>query len=842
MAKRKRRILAYALGGAAIFVGMGGIALFFALRGVPDPAKLSERTIAQSTKIFDRAGEVILYDIHGEERRTVIPFEKIPGHLKHATIAIEDAGFYSHRGIDARGVLRALYVNVRNRNIQQGGSTITQQLVKNSLLRPEKSLLRKIREAIIALVIETRFTKNEILGLYLNQIPYGSNAYGVEAAAQTFFGKSAERLSLAQSAAVAALPRAPSYYSPYGSHRDELIERKDSILDRMTRLGFISQDEAAAAKRETLDFKKQRQVILAPHFVSYVREYLAATYGDAYIERGGLSVITTLDWNLQQEAEKLVKEYADKNERLIKGANAALVAMDPKTGEVLAMVGSRDYFGDPMPAGCRPGVNCRFDPHVNVATRARQPGSAFKPFVYATAFEKGYTPDTILFDVPTEFNASCNSDGTAPAGIDPKTCYSPGNYDGQFRGPVTVRQALAQSLNVPSVELLYLAGVEESIRTANRMGITTIAYDPSRYGLALVLGGAEVTLLDMAHAYGALAREGVQAPKTSILKIEDAAGNILEEKTGESFEVLNPEIAREINDILSDNDARQPVFAPRSSLYFPDRRVAAKTGTTQDFRDAWTVGYTPSIVVGVWAGNNDNSPIQQKGSGVLAAAPLWRAFMEYALKGAPSESFAKPAPAEVEKPILKGFWRGGSIVTLDKVSGKLATPDTPEELRRVIVTGEPHTTLYWVDRENPRGPAPENPSKDPQFWNWERALYAWLSQNPLEPITGVPTESDDLHTPEKRPSITLLSPRAGDIIQRDEPILVQFSTRAVFPLKEIRLLVNREIQKTIASPPLEIKVLLPTLNFFPGELILKIQVIDSVENKTEISLPLLLGS
>ncbi|MBI4134621.1 MAG: PBP1A family penicillin-binding protein [Candidatus Sungbacteria bacterium] len=842
MTKRRRHSLfTYILTTAAIFIGGGGILLFLALRGVPDPTKLAERTISQSTRIYDRAGTTILYDIHGEERRTVVPFEKIPSHLKRATIAIEDASFYSHSGVDIRGILRALYVNVTSRNIRQGGSTITQQLVKNSLLRPERSLVRKIREALIALVIEARFEKDEILGFYLNQIPYGSNAYGAEAAAETFFGHSADRLTLAESATLAALPRAPSYYSPYGAHQDELMLRKDFVLDRMVTLDFISREEADAAKREPLAFKKQRQTILAPHFVAYVREYLSAAYGEAYVERGGLRVITTLDWELQQEAEKLVKEYAERNERSVKGSNASLVAMDPKTGEILTMVGSRGYFEDPVPEGCKPGVNCRLDPQVNVTLRARQPGSAFKPFVYAMALERGYTAETILFDVPTEFNTACNPDGTAPAGVDPESCYMPGNYDDRFRGPVTVRQALAQSLNVPSVELLYLTGVEESIATANRMGITTITYDPSRYGLALVLGGAEVTLTDMVHAYGAFARDGIQAPKGAILRIEDAAGNILEEKKEERFEVLNPEIARQINDILSDNNARQPVFSPRSSIYFPDRTVAAKTGTTQDFRDAWTIGYTPSLVAGVWAGNNDNSPIQQKGSGVLAAAPLWHAFMEYALKKFPDESFSKAAPVEVEKPILKGLWQGGSVIIIDKISRKLATQETPEELRETIVTGEPHTILYWVNRNNPRGPLPENPASDPQFAHWEAALYRWLSQNPLTPSPAIPTEFDTVHTEANRPKITLVAPRGGDVLVKGPPIRVRADISAVFPLKEVRVLVNNALQKTVSNPPASFETLILTDVLDPGELIVKLQIIDEVENKSEVSVPVLLG-
>lgn len=837
--RRRHSLLFYSVATAAILLGSGGIFLFFILWGLPDPTRLSQSSVTQSTKIYDRTGTVILYDIHGEEKRTVIPFERIPQVVREAAIATEDAGFYSHNGIDIRGIARALIVDLTRVSLSQGGSTITQQLVKNSILKPERSLIRKIREAILAIVIESRFSKDEILSLYLNQIPYGSNAYGIEAAAQTFFGKSAENLTLAEAALLAALPRAPSYYSPYGTHRDELMKRKDFVLDRMTKLGFVGEAEAKKAKAEPLNLKQQKSNILAPHFVFYIREYLSETYGESFVEKGGLKVTTTLDWDLQQKAEELVRDYAERNEKLIRAHNAALVSMDPKTGEILAMVGSRDYFADPLPRGCKPGINCTFDPQVNVSLRARQPGSSFKPFVYAAALEKGYTAETVLFDVPTEFNTNCNADGTAPAGVDPRSCYRPGNYDERFRGPVTVRQALAQSLNVPSVELLYLAGVDESIAAANRLGITTIRPDPSRYGLALVLGGAEVTLLDMAHAYGAFAEDGKQIRSSGILKIEDADGTILEEKKDEPVEVLHPEIARTINDILSDNEARQPVFAPRSSLYFPDRQVAAKTGTTQDYRDAWTVGYTPSVVVGVWVGNNDNSPIQQKGSGVLAAAPLFHAFMEEALKKFPPEPFTKPAPSTVEKPILKGLWQGGTVVVVDKITGQLATAETPGELREERVTGEPHTILYWVDRGNPRGDPPGNPAADPQFSHWEAALHRWLSEN-YAGAPDIPSGFDTVHTEASRPNLSVTTPIGGNTVRAGENLLVRLGFQSRFALRQIDFALNDKIEQSVLNPSSPVEVSLPTGSHAPGDLILKITAIDTVENRREVAIPLLL--
>ncbi|MBI3627394.1 MAG: transglycosylase domain-containing protein [Candidatus Sungbacteria bacterium] len=818
----------------------GGVSIYLVLAGVPDPTRLEDRKIAQSTRIMDRTSTVVLYDIHGEEKRTVIPFDQIPDSVKKATVAIEDERFYSHGGVDIRGMLRALLVDITSGSLREGGSTITQQFVKGALLKPDRSIVRKIREAIIAIILESRYSKDEILGFYLNQIPYGANAYGIEAAAQTYFGKSARNLDPAESALLAALPQAPSYYSPFGSHRDELLKRKDVVLDHMVDLGFISKPDAAAAKKEVLEIKKAKQDILAPHFVNYIREYLAQTYGEETVEQGGLTVITTLNWDLQQKAEEVVQNGALRNDNLIDAKNSALVAMDPKTGEILAMVGSRDYFSDPLPKGCTPGLNCQLDPQVNVTIKPRQPGSAFKPFVYATALLKGYTDKTVLFDVPTEFNAICNPDGTAPAGYDPRNCYMPGNYDEKFRGPVVVRNALAESLNVPSVELLYLAGVENSIKTANAMGITTIQYDPARYGLALVLGGAEVTLLDMVHGYGGFARDGVQANLTGIIKITDANGTVLEAEHIKTSEIIDPEVARMINDILSDNNARQPIFAPQSSLYFPDRQVAAKTGTTQDYRDAWTIGYTPSLVVGVWSGNNNNKPMKQKGSGVLASAPIFHAFFEAALAGSPPEQFTKPAPVQTDKPILSGLWRGGQVIVIDRLSGKLATADTPEELRQQITAGEPHTILYWVDKDNPRGPVPQNPAADPEYSHWEYALNRWLQVNPIGPPSIVPTEFDPLHTGATKPQLQILFPKAGDVIQKGSAIHVNLTFSVKFPIQEITFLVNDKIEKSLTFGASPIAIEIPTDDLDAGEIELKIRIRDVVENSNEVTIPILL--
>jgi 1A family penicillin-binding protein len=632
---RKKRIFFLVLKILGLFfllLVFGFLILFFyCAKDLPRPEKFTERTFVESTKIYDRTGEVLLYELYGEERREIIPLAEVPAYLKNAVIAAEDANFYSHFGIDFEGIFRAIGINLRIGKPVYGGSTISQQLIRSTFLTQEKTLKRKIREIILTLELERRYSKEQILEWYLNQVPFGPNIYGVEAASQTYFNKPTKELSSAEAAALAALIRSPSYLSPYGEHKDELFARKDYVLDRMVEEGYLSQNEAEISKGEELKFNEIATPIKAPHFIFYVKDYLLEKYGQEFLEKGGLKIYTSLDWDLQQSAEKAISEGVERN-KSSRAYNASLVAIDPKTGEVLAMVGSADWFGESYPEGCNPGEDCLFDPKVNVATYkiGRQPGSAFKPYVYATAFQKGYDDKYVVVDEETNF------------GIWGGKPWTPQNYDGLFRGPVTLRQALAQSLNVPSVKVLvYLAGLEDSIETAKKMGITTLNKPISYYGPSIVLGGGEVKLLDMVSAYGVFATEGLRVPPTSIFKIEDSKGNIIEENKKTPRRVLDYGIARLINDILSDNEARAPMFGSRSALYFEDYDVAAKTGTTDDYRDAWTIGYTPSIVAGVWAGNNNNSPMSKQ-PGVMISAPIWHQFMAEALLKLPKEEFNKP--------------------------------------------------------------------------------------------------------------------------------------------------------------------------------------------------------
>lgn len=632
---RKKRVvflILKLLGLGLLLLVFGFLLLFiYCAKDLPRPEKFTERTFIESTKIFDRNGETLLYELYGEERREIIPLNDMPEHLKNAAIAAEDANFYSHFGIDFGGIFRAIKINLRLGKPIHGGSTISQQLIRSTFLTREKTIKRKVREVILTLELERRYSKDQILEWYLNQVPFGPNIYGVESASQTYFNKSAKGVSLAEAAVLASLIQAPSYLSPYGEHKDELLIRKDYVLDRMVEENYLGQKEAEDAKKEELELADILRPINAPHFVFYVKDYLLEKYGQDYLEEGGLKVYTTLDWELQQLAEKAISEGVERNKGY-RAHNASLVAIDPKTGEILAMVGSADWFGQPYPEECTPGKDCLFDPKVNVATYqlGRQPGSAFKPFVYATAFDKGYDDKYVVIDEETNF------------GIFGGEPYIPQNYDGLFRGPVTLRQGLAQSLNVPSVKVLaYLAGLEDSIKTAQKMGITTINRPLSFYGLSIVLGGGEVRLFDMVSAYGVFATEGLRKPPMSILKIEDSKGNVVEENKKTPKRVLEKEVARLINDILSDNETRTPMFGPRSPLYFENYDVAVKTGTTDDYRDAWTIGYSPTIAAGVWSGNNDNSPMAKQ-PGVVISGPIWHQFMAEALLKFSKENFTEP--------------------------------------------------------------------------------------------------------------------------------------------------------------------------------------------------------
>lgn len=782
--KPLRRWVTWALLAIAVFFSLGilGTVAAFAWfsRDLPDPNKISDRAVAQSTKIYDRTGKVLLYDIHGDQKRTVVDLNNIADSLKKATISAEDRDFYRHKGFDLRGIFRAVVSNIIHLNpTGQGGSTITQQLIKASILTPEKSYVRKVKEIVLAYQLEQRFSKDEILKLYLNEIPYGSNAYGIEAASQNYFGVSAKDVSLAQGALLAGLPRAPTFYSPYGDHTDALFARQRFVLDAMVQEGYITNAEAEKAKEEKLTFRPRREGILAPHFVFFVRELLAEKYGEETVEKGGLKVMTTLDIKHQQAAEEAIDQYAAKNEQRWQAGNAAMVSIDTKTGQILAMVGSRDYF------------DLAHDGNVNVTLRPRQPGSSFKPVVYTEAFERGYTPETMVFDLVTNFDTGSGKP------------YTPHNYDGKEHGPVSLRQALAGSLNIPAVKVLYLAGVDRVLDLADKLGYTTLG-DRSRFGLSLVLGGAEVRLLDHVSAFATLAREGVRHPTTPILRVESRSGKTLMQYENKEIRVLDDIAVRKTNSILSDNSARAFIFGSQNSLTLPDRPVAAKTGTTNDYHDAWTLGFTPSLAAGFWVGNNDNSAMKRGADGSVVAAPMWQSYMKKVLAGTPVETFKTPPENDATKPALRGQIDTLQEIPVDRFTGKVIPASCRDAYPKQYVTlksfKETHTILQRVKKDDPRGAEPAGPSKDPQYAGWEAPVRAWAKAHKYPDIPNLPEERCDRREGNTTPVVSITSPVAGAALDQLENVFTADAASAS-SLVKVEFFLDGTLIRTLDAPP-----------------------------------------
>lgn len=739
----------------------GAIALLAAYawysRDLPNPDTLLTRDIALSTKIYDRTGEHLLYEIATDKKRTLVTLDDIPDALEHAVIAAEDAAFYGHHGISVKGIARAvIFLGKRG-----GGSTITQQFVKNAILTNERRVTRKFKEIILSLAIERNFTKDEILQMYFNEIGYGGRNYGAESAAQEYYGKSVAELNLAQSATLAGLPQRPTTFL----NNPELLKgRRDWILGRMVELGYISQDEATAAMAEEVGVVQTAPDSTAPHFVMWVKEQLVETYGEREVEEGGLKVITSLDYDKQVFANEAVSEGVAARGATYGFNNSGLVAIDPQTGQVLAMVGSVDYNNEEI------------DGQVNIALQPLQPGSSIKPIIYAAAFEKGYTPNTILWDIDTTF----------PTAGEP---YSPKNYHLDENGPVTLRKALQGSLNVPAVKLLYLVGVDRALDFAERLGYSTLR-DRTNFGLAIVLGGAEVKLLDHTNAYAAFAASGLRRDTTGIMKVTDATGKVLEEWKAEEHageQAVESDIAATLTNVLSDNDARGYVFGTGSYLQLGSRPVAAKTGTTNDFNDAWTVGYTPSLAAGVWVGNTDGAEMNRNADGSVVAAPIWNAFMQKALEGTTIEAFPAASITATGKAVLDGEIPSETVV-IDTASGKLATERTPERFRKEVRCGEYHTILQYVDKDDPRGAEPGDPASDPYYSVWEAGIQTWLAkhnENPAEGETAyeiceIPTEEDDVHTERNQPKINLREPDNGQEVDRSFDVQYRLELRRDF--------------------------------------------------------------
>jgi len=712
---------------AAFIIVMAGVLIWVSSLEIPDLSAFEERRVLQSTKIFDRTGEVLLYDLHEDVKRTVVPLEDMSRHIKNATVAIEDDQFYNHMGIDIRAIIRAAVANLNQGGVSQGGSTITQQVIKNSVLDREQTLARKAKEAILSIKLEQVLTKEEILEVYLNESPYGGTIYGIEEAAQSFFGTSSSQLSLPQAAYLAALPQAPTYLSPFGSNRDALDRRQQLVLERMRVNGFITIEEFNEAKDAEVTFSTSAVTgIRAPHFVFYVIEQLAEQYGEEAMAEQGLRIITTLDWELQEAAERIVAQKAASNTERFNASNAGLVATDPATGDLLVMVGSRNYFDEEI------------EGNFNVAIADRQPGSAIKPFVYANAWSKGYLPATILFDVQTQFSPACEPWNTTSE----SPCYSPRNYNNQFVGPISMRNALAQSLNIPAVKALYLAGLRDSLKFMADVGLTTLN-DPARYGLTLVLGGGEVKLVDMTYAYGVFANEGIKATPRTILRIENSAGEIVEETETSSERVMDANIANMMSDVLSDNIARTPLWGSWSLVNFGDRDVAIKSGSTNNLRDAWIMGYAPNIAVGAWVGNNDNAAMGGGLSGLITT-PMWREFMDVALEKLPAETFTQPQiNTDGVKPILRGQYIDTSLLLQAMQNQNNTDGSATSSINVNSVYQNIHSILHFVDRSNPTGPAPFNPRADGAYENWEYGVQKW-NQSTFGALLGITGTSSDL--------------------------------------------------------------------------------------------------
>jgi len=778
----RRRIVQVVLYLCATFILVGSIVFAIVSFSLPDPNKLNARIIPQSTKIYARDGTTLLYEVHGEAKRTLIQLTDIPDFAKQATIAVEDKNFYKNPGVDWKGILRSIFVDVLTGTKAQGGSTITQQFVRNAILTREKTITRKIKEIVLSIEIGQKYSKDEILKLYLNEIPYGKNAYGIEAASQTYFGKHAKDLTLPEAAYLAALPQAPTFYNPDGPNRDKLNERKNLILNLMAEQGYISAKQRDDAKAVKVSFNKTKDAILAPHFVMYVENLMAEKYGEKTLETGGLNIITTLDWNLQQIAEKAVTDGVARNEKFNKATNAGLVAIDPKNGQILAMVGSRDYFDDSK------------DGQVNVTLSDLQPGSSIKPYIYATAFKQGMSPATMLMDVRTNFGTFGGKD------------YEPSNYDGQDHGIVNIRKAMAGSLNVPAVKTLALVGVQNAIDTAKDMGITSdISSD--KCGLSLVLGGCEIKLIDHVAAMGVFANGGVKEEKTPILKVTDSSGNTLEEyQSNNGEQVLDPQVAYEITSIMTDNDARTFIFGAKSPLILSDRVVAAKTGTTQEWRDGWTLGFTPSLAAGVWTGNNDHSKMRAGADGVVVAAPIWNQFMREALKNTPPEQFLEPA--------------GIQHILVDSISGKLPTQYTPTTKTEVFASfalpkelDDVHQAVQ-INKFNGMKAGPNTPpdalethvytiirSEMPNNPKWEDPVHAWAV---LNGYTYPPTATDDgsgspAGSTNNSGSIYFITPQNNQSINT-LPLTVQIGVNGIQPTS-VDLYLNNAFVATKTQAP-----------------------------------------
>src|SRR5680860_339017 len=798
-----------------------GFFLIFIIQGLPDLSTFDQRVVPESTKIYDRTGEILLYEIHGGEKRTIIKLDEISPYIIKTTLAAEDDNFYNHDGFSLKGILRSILHNITHPRDLRGGSTITQQLARNAFLTIDKTLVRKLKEAILTVKIEKAYNKDQILEMYLNQINYGHNIYGIETASISYYSKEAKNLTLAEAAYLTSLTQSPNYLSPFGNHLEDLESRKSWILSRVESLDYYSSDEVEEARKEKVIFTLPKVNFKAPHFVMYVRDLLYEKFSEEELEKGGYTIITSLDMRLQNLAEELIEKYGNLNEKNAGVQNLSLLAEDPNTGQILAMVGSRDYW------------NMEAEGNVNTTLSIRQPGSSFKPIVYATVFKKGFLPESIIFD-------TASNGVTANFSTDPNNPYTVTNYDNKTRGPVTFRQALAQSLNIPSVKILYLAGIKNSIKTAKDFGITTLNDSPGHYGLSLVLGGGGVKLIEMVHAYTVFNQVGIYHPQISILKIKDKDNQTIEEFSLQNKKVLDEQIAKSINSILSDNIARAPTFGWDNPLYFSNFQVAAKTGTDSEYRDAWTIGYTTSLAAGIWAGNNDRSIVSKTGSpGSMIAAPCWREFMAKSIEFYPPANFVEPLPYTNDQAIKNSIpMLNGNYINVKEYKNI--------QTEKIITSNEIHNILYYVNKDNILEYPLNNPFNDSQFLNWEIPVLLWAQRNIINfseeynkylgpyyiPINTNTTQTT-INFPDI-PKIEFISPENGSFINTGFDLLFKIDSSveiidAKIYLNKILLVELNKIENNTYSYKINLDNLIDQNE-------IKIEAIDSFNQKNTASI------
>lgn len=805
---------------------LGGLFILFSSLEIPSVENFDKRKISNSTKIYDNTGEILLYDIHENIQRSVVTSNQISQNTKDAIISIEDHNFYNHHGVVWKSTFRAIIQTLASKlgvitSGSAGGSTLTQQVVKNTLLTNERTITRKMKEWVLAYKIEEKLSKDEILTIYLNEAPYGGTIYGIQEASRVFFGKPALELSIAESAYLASIPNLPTFYSPYGPNKDKLDKRQEIVLREMKRYNYISDIEYRDSLEEEVVFLPQENnYAKSLHFVQYVRSLLEEKYGNDVVENGGLKVITTLDYKLQQQAEEIIRKHIEDIEEDEDASNAALVAIESETGNIITMVGSKNYFDTDG-----------FDGNFNVAIAPRQPGSSFKPFAYATAFEEGYLPESAIFDVPTQFNARCDSyDLTSKNG-----CYSPRNWDFDFNGALTFREALAQSRNIPAVKILYLAGISNVISKAQEMGISSLNQKPSYYGLGLVLGGGEVSLLEMVSAYTTFPNKGKYNKANVILEITDVEGNILEKYQKNEERVFSKDTSRMISSILSDNVARTPLYGAYSGLYFGNKDVAGKTGTTNDKRDAWMIGYSTDVAVGVWTGNNDNTPMK---TGSKLSIQPWHDFMEIILDEYDSGNFKDyDIPDDfIDLPnMIRGEWYGDITYLIDSESGKLITEFTPEENIIRVTNFDPHTLLHSIDKNNPHRIG-ENSLSDSQYENWEYGVQQYSLEKYIDlynPDFEIPTEYDDIHDGEdKDDEFDFDIENIEDIYNIEDIVSVKIDFNGINSnkIEELRYYINNSFLGSVDSKPFEFSFIYDDINYIQEENILKIVIEDEDNN------------